>query len=565
MLIHLSLEHFLLIDQLELDFNPGMVVLTGETGAGKSVLCDALGLVLGSKADKSIIQLEQSRCTIKAQFDIQSLDGVKQWLKQRKYLDGAISSNHSICDIKRVIPRSGSAQAWVNGKLISIQDLKYLGQLLVNIHAQHDQRQLVEREYQRQCLDKYGQYFDLSERVETLYTQYVELKKQKQALIEQINTQQQQLALLDYQLKELEELQFQPDEIPQLDQEQRRLAHAQSVLENGHAALALMSESESVQVISLLHTIQQYLQKMSGVDNRFDTLYASIQQTVIQLLEIDIALRHTLGEVNINPERLHQVDQRLAQLHALARKHHISVEALPSLMQNLTTEREKLTEAQHTLLLCEQALNVCLKHYQEVSQALSQKRHDYAQQFQKAVTDKIQSLGMEGGQFIVRLVPLETLEPTRFGRELVEFHLSAAPGQPYQSLARGPSGGELSRLSLVVQMLIAESISVPTLIFDEVDVGVSGGVAERVGRLLQNLSHTHQVICITHLPQVAALGQHHYQVVKYTQEGYTRTKIHYLKTEKDRVSEMARLLGGIDITDHTIAHAQAMLSMHKWK
>lgn len=566
MLTALEIKHFVFIEELTVHFKKGMTVLTGETGAGKSILCDALWLALGINADKTFIQTGKSLCTVNAYFNLETLPHVQKWLKEKGYFfieDKAseVIINHQCC-LTRIIPREGRTQALINNKAASIQDLKKLGSLLVALHGQHEQQRLLKLDQQRECLDQYGQYRELVQSVQALYFRYTELKRQNQQFAERVDTQEQQLALLEYQLEELKETNFHPAELEGLDQEQRRLAHAQQVLENGYAAVALMSEAEPVHLFGLFQNIQEYLQKISGLDNRFEAVYKNLEETGIQIKEAELLLRHTLEEVIIDPERLQQVDQRLSQLHALARKHGVSVETLPYLTEKLEKERDALTETKHQLTECKQALKECLANYQPLAQKLTEKRCYFAKKFQDAITQQIQTLGMTGGRVEIRLIPIDSSQtPTRFGYEQVEFYLSAAPGQSLQTIGKGASGGELSRLSLVIQSLIAEVISVPTLIFDEVDVGVGGGVGERIGHLLHTLGKARQVLCITHLPQVAALGNHHYQILKCTDVQRTHTKICYLESDQARVQEIARMLGGININAQTIAHAKVMLGI----
>jgi DNA repair protein RecN (Recombination protein N) len=565
MLTYLSLENFVFIDELALDFNAGMTALTGETGAGKSILCDALWLALGATCDKTVIQIGKPYCRVQASFNIRAIPQVQQWLIAQGYMnDEEIEQAESVfCHITRVISPKGRGQVWINHQIAKVKHVQRLGEYLVARHSQHDQQRLLMSEHQRECLDRYGRYADLLQKVADGYTDYTAIKKEQQRLLAQVETQKDQLSLLQYQLDEIEQAALKPNEWEDLSQKQRQLSYAHQVLEKGQEALMLLSEAEPVHLSTLLQSIQQALHKIVHLDNRFESIYNAIMHASIELMEAETALRYTLSEVVVDPEQLRQVDERLFQLNGLARKHGVKVEALDQLTLSLQQEHEHYEQSQAALEACGQALAKCLKDYQGVAAQLTHAREGAATALEQAITEKIQSLGMPGARFKIQLTSLVTgdcsKEPSGFGNERVTFYLSAAPGQPLQSLTKGASGGELSRLSLVIQTLMAESTTVPTLVFDEVDVGVGGSVAEKMGRLLQALSKTQQVLCITHLPQVAVLAQYHYRIEKQTQDQTTVTRVFVLESLAERVQEIARMLGGIHITDKTIAHAKSIL------
>lgn len=555
MLIELTIQHFVLIEQLCLSFEAGMTVLTGETGAGKSILCDALALALGGRVNTSFIQVGQPNCRISAQFTIQALPVVQAWLAQHR-LSG---SSHHYCCLERLIPRVGRAQASINGYAVSAQSLRELGALLVTIEGQQAHQSLLQQTHQRALLDRYGDNLALLEAVQAHWLRADQLRRQCQTLSADIARQKTQRALLSYQQHELQNLALQPEEFTQLDREQRQLAYAQQMLTQGQSVLTLMSETETVPLMGSLHTAQQHLKKMAALDSRFEPVLSGIEQATIQLEEAQTTLRHTLDHVILDPERLAQVEQRLSQICTLARKHGVKPEDLTLLAAQLQQEWEQLAQLEQALRKCEHQREQCWIAYQSAAHALSHQRAQTATKLQALVTEKIQSLGMTGGQFEIRLVPLDAQQPNRWGNEHIEFYFSAAPGQNLQPLAKCASGGELSRIYLAFQALIADSTPVSTLIFDEVDTGISGGTAEVVGRLLQQLSLRRQVLCITHLPQIAALGQQHYQISKVTHDQTTQTHVSPLKNQAARVQEIARMLGGLHITPQTIAHAQEML------
>lgn len=555
MLTDLTIQHFLLIDQLSLDFESGMSAFTGETGAGKSILCDALYVGLGGRADTTVIQQAQENCYIQVKFNIQLLPHVQNWLVQY-----GLNSDWQYCQLERNIPRTGRAQALINGKVVPLQRLKALGELLLVIHGQHGQQDLLKREYQCHWLDHYGDCLSLLESIREQYAHYHQLQAQHRTLSLEVSRLKAEEERLQYQQAELKALAFHSEELTELEPLQRRLSNAQHILESGHTALALIEEAEPAHLNSLLYQVQQILHKITLLDVRFQNAETAIEQAVIQVSEAQAVIQKALSQTLQDPQQLQQVENRLSQIQAIARKYSVQVNELTVLERKVMKECEEATQVERQLQYCEQQLAQCLSNYHELAQTLSKRRQKSANRLQRLVTEKIQWLGMKGGQFEIRMIPTHSQFPTRFGQEHIEFYLSAAPGQSLQALTQCASGGELSRVHLALQALTAETMPVPTLIFDEVDVGMGGSTAEMAGRLLQQIGERRQIICITHLPQVAALSQHHYQIQKLTQQQATQTQVCRLDTQALRVQEIARMLGGIQITSQTIAHAEEMLA-----
>lgn len=560
MLSYLQVENFVFIEQLALSFKTGMTSLTGETGAGKSILCDALWLALGETSDKTWIHPEKAYCRIEAHFDIRDSQ-LKEWLALCGYQNDVV--HHSSCHIIRRLPQTGHAQVWINGKLAKISDLKFLKENLVARHSQHDQQCLLNPEYQRLCLDRYGGHTEIVQATEKCCAVYQGLKRKHQSLLEESARYKDKQALLAYQLAELEESQLSLQEVEVIEQKQRQLAHANQVLEQGQAALTLLSEDDSVNLYKLLQILQQVLHKIVDLDERFSSVYTTVTNASVDIQEADTVLRQTLHAVVVDPQELAAINEKLEQLYRLARKHQITVQELPQLERRLQQECKQYTDNQAEIQHTEQALQDCLNHYQSIAAKLSQARIDAARRLEQAVTEKIQPLGMQGGQFKIKLVPIvqkhSLKEPSAVGDERINFYLSATSNQSLKLLAKNASGGELSRLSLVIQTLIADNKTVPTLIFDEIDVGVGGIIAEKMGHLLKELSRRQQILCITHLPQIAVLAQHHYVIEKQVGAKSTITQVIPLQTVESRVQEIARMLGGIHLKDQTLAYAKSML------
>jgi DNA repair protein RecN (Recombination protein N) len=561
MLAYLCIRNFIFIDELAVYFQPGMNVLTGETGAGKSILYQALWTALGGTIRKSIIPVEQASCYIEAQFNLQSLEQVKQWLVQHKYIEKDQVDNENSCRIVRTISRQGRVQAFVNGRSISLKSLKLLRAQLIRLYGQHDQQRLLTEQYPRECLDAYGDYPEIIGAVKYYYLQHKQFMERKVQLQKNIQEREDNLNLITYQLQELEEAQLEPNEWVALEQEQQQLFSAAHTLEQGHTILLKLTEREPMSIRLELKGIQASLQKLFSIDKRFDASCQSIQEALIHLTEADSALRDVLNQVIIDPERLQQVEERLTKLHALGRKHGVRIDQLFELSNRLQREQEQLKEYQIALQACEEERVEILRKYQSVATQLTKQRARKAAQLEVSITEKIAVLGMQSAQFKIQLNPINGEMPFPWGNEKVIFLLSAAAGQPLQPLSQGASGGELSRLNLIIQSIIGETTAVPTLIFDEVDIGVGGGIGEMMGRLLREISLNHQVLCITHLPQVAAQGHHHYHIEKRIENGKSHTDVKLLENEAQRVQEIARMLGGVYITLETIEHAKVMLGV----
>ncbi len=554
MLRELQIQNYALIDTLELALAPGMSVLTGETGAGKSILLGALGLTLGDRADSDVLRRDDSRAEVSAVFDLSALPQVNQWLAEQELdADGE-------CILRRTIGTDGRSRAFINGSAVPVALLRELGEQLVDIHGQHAHQSLLKRDIQRQLLDTYGGHDKLLKQVQDTFRQWRSLQDELEHLSQASADRDARLELLRYQVEELEQLAPDNDELSALDEEHQRLANMQRLQEGSSRAAASLYEDDEHALLANLERTLRELQELQGVDVGLKATTDLLEGAAIQAREAVGELRHYLDQLELDPARLEEVEQRLVALHDAARKHHCTVEELPDLLTQLQEELAELEQMESRHDGLQEAIDAALVAYRQAATALSEKRARAAAQLAKSVTDYMHELGMGEGRFEIQLSPREDETPAAHGLELVEFIVTANPGQPLRPLAKVASGGELSRISLAIQVANAGKGGIPTLIFDEVDVGVGGGVAEMVGRRLRALGGEHQVLCVTHQPQVAAQGHQHLQISKQSKGGETRTEV-VLMTDEARVNELARMLGGVAITEQTLSHAREMIAL----
>lgn len=553
MLNQIYIRNFAIVDELELELNTGMSVMTGETGAGKSILVDALGLVLGDRAESEVVRNGAERAEICAYFDITQLDAARNWLKAHD-LDGEGEE----CVLRRVISAEGRSRGYINGSPAPLQLMKALGEMLVDIHGQHQHQSLLRPDIQRLLLDDYAGNKALVEQIHDLHRQWRRAGQELEALRRHAREKDARLELLRYHVQELEALDLSADELDQLDEEQRRLANGGKLLEQCSAALEALYESDEGNALQLINHHLAELESLHRIDPQLAGVCDMLNEAAIQIQEGCSELRHYVDRLEPDPARLAWVEQRLGAIHDLARKHHVDPEALPGLLAEFSEELRQLENVDIELEALEKEISRLAREYADSAAKLSQKRRKAAAKLAKAVSAVIQELGMPAGKFSVALIPREEATPQRHGLENICFEVAANPGQPAKPLAKVASGGELSRIALAIQVLLSNSQRIPTLIFDEVDTGIGGAVAETVGHQLRSLSQNHQVLCVTHLPQVAALGHHHFQVSKRIEKGTTRTLIEELN-DQARQDEIARMLGGVEITRQTRAHAEEMI------
>ena len=552
MLTHIHIWNFAIVERLDLPLEGGLTVLTGETGAGKSILLDALGLALGDRADTGVIRHGAEKAEISVTFSTHDAPEAEAWLQAHE-LDSA-----GECIIRRVIAANGPSKAFINGKPAPAASLRELGEMLVDLHGQHEHQSLLRREAQRQLLDDFAGHGSLLGELAEAFSDWRDKQAELDRLRQAASERDDRLELLRYQVRELEELNLAEGELAELEAEHRRLANASSLLETGQRVLMTLDGDDPACAASLLATGLHDVGEMRETDAQLAGVVDLLDSAVIQAREAASELRHYLDGLELDPERLAWLEQRLAAITDLARKHHCAPEELPALLPRLQAELAELEQAEVRAGNLQAEVDAALAAYRKLAEKLGKGRRRAAKKLGEAVTGSMQTLGMEGGRFEVAVEPLESDTPVATGLERIEFRVSANPGQPVRPLAKVASGGELSRISLAIQVITAQDSRIPTLIFDEVDVGIGGRVAEIVGQLLRTLGEQRQVICVTHLPQVAALGHHHLQVSKTAEQDRTHSRIQILDTE-ERVDELARMLGGIEITEQTLSHAREMI------
>ncbi len=553
MLTFLKIRDFALVEQVELELGPGLTVLTGETGAGKSMLVDALGLVLGDRAEPRQIRAGCERAEVTAEFSVDGQDTVREWLAEHDLDDGQ-------CLVRRVLARAGRSRAFVNGTPVTQQDLRDLGERLADIHGQHEHQSLLRAESQRRMLDAWGRHTGCAAEVAAAHRTWRDAETAHAALAQDQARDGERRALLRFQLDELTALEARPGEYAELEEEHRRLAHADELLGALGTLCEGLYEADDGSIHDRLGRAVRELRELQRLDPALAEHVEALDEALIRVQEAASSLRHRVDRIDLDPQRLAQVERRLEALHGAARKYRVEPEELPALHAQLAAELGDDEDPDTRLARLAAAAQAAGEAYASVAKTLSRHRTEAAEALSEVVTASLQELAMPGGRFAVELVPLADAAGSAGGNERVQFLVSANPGQPPQPLARVASGGELSRISLAIQAATAASVDVPTLVYDEVDVGIGGRVAEIVGRLLRDLADQRQVFCITHLPQVAAQAQGHLQVHKSSRDDTTSTSVSALD-RKARIEELARMLGGLEITAQTRAHAEEMIAL----
>ena len=534
-----------------------MTALTGETGAGKSILLGALGLLLGDRADAGSVRHGAERAELSASFDTGSLPSVTAWLKEQ-----SLDQEDSECQLRRVIHSEGRSRAFINGSAIPLQSLRTLGELLVDIHGQHEHQSLMRRSAQRELLDSHGKHQDLLQQLATAHQQWQSADQKIASLLGKDQDRDSRLEFLRFQFRELEELAVQDGELENLHDEHKRLSNAEQLIETCQRNLDLLYENDDQAVYGRISQAIHDVNDLAKLDATLSGVGECLNTALIQLQEAVDQLNDYQQRLDLDPARLKLLEQRLDLIHTLARKHHVEAETLPSLANQLKSELEQLEQADEILMALEQQRDAAKASYLELAKKLHRKRSQTAKRLGKSVTDAMQELGMAGGLFEIAVTEQSDRTPGPHGLDQIEFQVSANPGQPPKPITKVASGGELSRISLAIQVIAAQAVNIPTLIFDEVDTGVGGAVAETVGHQLQALGKDRQVLCVTHLPQVAAQAHHHLQVSKLTGDETTKTRIRALDNQ-ERVDEIARMLGGRKITESTRKHAEEMLGLEK--
>jgi DNA repair protein RecN (Recombination protein N) len=549
MLLRLIVRDFVIVDRLELEFGAGFGALTGETGAGKSILVDALSLVLGERADASVVRTGTERAEISAEFDVTEKSGLEAWLKANDY-------DKDVCLLRRVIDSAGRSRAYINGTAATLGQMREVADFLADIHGQNAHHSLLRSDAQRSLLDTHAGAQALANDVAAAYGAWRAAREARQAAEKDVEATVRERELLEWQVKELVALTFDAAEWQETEQEQRRLGNAHALLEGAGVALATLEEGEAASLPLLQHAGAR-LSELTSFDPALAEAAALFETALIQLEESALALRRYQDRLELDPARLNELDNRIDAVTQMARKHRVASEELPALLQGLQGRLSELTLRADPAALADRE-HKTEAAFREAAKKLSALRAKTAKVLSAAVTAGMQELAMAGGRFEIALDALT--EGAAYGLETVEFRVSANAGQPLRALAKVASGGELSRIGLALQVVASQANPAGTLIFDEVDVGIGGRVAEIVGRMLRELGKSRQVLCVTHLPQVAAQADWQWSIAKETRGGATTSSVSALDAQA-RIGEIARMLGGEKITETTRRHAAEMLGL----
>jgi DNA repair protein RecN (Recombination protein N) len=553
MLRSIQIRDFAIIDALELDVGPGMTVLTGETGAGKSILIDALLIALGGRGGSEVVRHGAARAEVTATFSIDGNTAAAAWMEEQS-LDAADE-----CVVRRVVGVDGRSRSYVNGAAMPVQALRQLGEHLVDVHGQMEYQSLVRRATQRDLIDRHGGIEAVAAKVRESWKQLKVLRDIRDQAMTSSQDRTARIELLQYYLGEFETLALKPDELPELLAERQRISQSGKLASGVRDITTLLSEAEDINAEQSLSRALNLARNLAAIDPGVQSVAQLLDESLIALREASSNLADYESRLDADPARQEWVEQRLAALEAVARKHRVEVAALDEVRQAHTAELAQLEGAMSTLASIEAQLAPATKAFFSACAALTKERSKAAASLSERVTSLMQTLGMTGGAFSVAVTSIDPGRAAEHGADEIEFLVTANPGQPLKPLARVASGGELSRISLAVQVAALESGHLPCLVFDEVDSGVGGRVAEIVGRQLRTLGERAQVLCVTHLPQVASQAHAQIRVNKLTDGQTTRTTLHTL-TAEERVEEIARMLGGIEVTARAREHAAEMLS-----
>lgn len=549
MLRSLSIKDFVIVDRLELEFQAGFTVLTGETGAGKSILIDALSVVLGERAESGLVREGCDKAEVGAEFALEDCPGVRALLEQSDLAEG------DVCLLRRVVDATGRSRAYVNGRAATIQQLREIGAFLVDIHGQHEHQSLLRPAAQRELLDGYAGAREQVAAAARAWRDWQAANRAKRAAEEDAAAIAREKEDLEWQVRDLEALGFRADEWGELIAEHKRLANAATLVETAQYALQTLSEDD-MSVLSAVAAVLSRIQSQTDYDPRLREVLDLLDPAQIQLQETVYALRDYVQRLELDPQRMRDVEARLEAVHTAARKFRTTPEALPDLLEQARERLSELDAARDPAVLARREQEA-RSAYEAAAASLSATRKKAAKSLSRKVSEAMQTLAMAGSRFEVALNALQ--EGAVYGMEQVEFLVAGHAGASARALVKVASGGELSRISLALQTVTTEVAQMPTLIFDEVDAGIGGRVAEIVGRMLKGLGRRHQVMCVTHLPQVAAAADHQWQVAKRTEENKVLSSVAVLD-ERARVEEVARMLGGVTITETTRKHAAEMLA-----
>ena len=554
MLLSININNYTLVESLEIEFSKGTTAITGETGAGKSLVLDALGMALGDRADSDTIRHGKQRAEITATFEISSTPEAKNWLHSND-LDA-----DDQCILRRLYTTEGRSRGYINGQSCTMQQLQTLGDMLTDIHSQHEHQSLLRRETHRRLLDEYAKTTELATEVAASYQQWNSANKQLNNLLEHADELTARKDLLTFQVQELQQLGLENNELDNLEKEQQTLANADQILQDSHSLLAVCDQDES---FNIREGLNRALTILSGLKHRPEALGNAeelLQSSMIQVEEAIHEISNHIDRFEADPQRLQQVEERLSAIFQLSRKHRVNGDQLAETLESLEAELQELKGGGESIETLQEELNKLADKYSAKSAKLSKQRTKAAAVMADEINQQLQLLSMEGAELVVSISPLCEGEFRATGNEDIEFLIATNPGQPHKPLQKIASGGELSRVSLAIQVVAAAHSNIPTLVFDEVDVGIGGSTADIVGQLLKQLGDRGQVISVTHQPQVAAHAHHHYRASKVVETNSAESLMTPLDKQQ-RVEELARMLGGAKVTDQTLSHASELLSL----
>ncbi|MEQ1738278.1 MAG: DNA repair protein RecN [Methyloglobulus sp.] len=553
MLVNLTIIDLAVVKSLDLDLAKGMSALTGETGAGKSILLTALGLALGDRADSGYVRPDCKRAEINLEFDLTDVPLAQQWLKDHDLDD----EEH--CLIRRVVSDDGRSKATINNRPVTLQTLQELSEKLVQIHGQHAHLTLLNTDEQRRLLDAFGKNQPLLDKVNDCYRQWHKANKELENLNKANTDQSQREEFLRYQIEELQHLDLQNYNYAALSEEHDKLANLENILIIGQRQIDSLYENDQLSVNQMLNQSVSEITQIAQYAPELNAISAMLSEAQIQTEEAALELRRFIKAQEADPQRMSILENQIGIIQKLSRKHHVSPEELPQLAESLERELYGVTHSGERIAALTLQTEDLLKQYQQVASELSSIRRQQGTKLQRQISVMVKELGMPQGEFLVDCSALADNTPKLNGKDKIEFLVCANPGLPPKPLSKVASGGELSRISLAIQVTTSSDNTTPTMIFDEVDSGIGGGIAEIVGQKLRSLGLGRQVLCVTHLPQVAAQAHHHLYVEKNNQTDITSSTVRLLENE-ERVEEIARMLGGITITENTRAHAREMLT-----
>jgi DNA repair protein RecN (Recombination protein N) len=554
LLLSINISNYTLVESLEIEFAQGTTAITGETGAGKSLVLDALGMALGDRADTDTIRHGKERAEITATFDINTIEAAKTWLDANDF------NSDENCILRRIYTREGRSRGYINGQPSTMSQLQELGDMLTDIHSQHEHQSLLRKDTHRRLLDEYANAEGLATKVASEYSAWHKVHNDLTNLLQRSDELDDRKDLLNFQVNELQQIDLTAKHLEQLELEQKTLANAEQIVQDSHNLLAICGQAEG---FNLRDSLNKALSILANIEYKPDALKITeelLQGGLIQIEEAINEISHHIDRFEADPQRLQIVEEQLSAIFQLSRKHRVNPDQLETTLQTLEAELKNLIGGSENINALEEKLADLASSYEKSAKQLSSKRKAASKAMSKDINRQLQKLSMEGAELLVQLSPVNNCEYRSRGLEEIEFLLATNPGQPHKMLAKIASGGELSRVSLAIQVVAASHSTMPTLVFDEVDVGIGGSTADIVGQLIKQLGERGQVISVTHQPQVAAHAHHHYRASKVIEDNSAESLMAPLN-QQQRVEELARMLGGAKVTKQTLSHASELLSL----